>query len=209
MDKKSNAVATTITIILTCLTVVSLYYLSEAIAAHQELLREIKQNRELLEASQKALEEKMLELQQKQNVPVTKISNSWSWQSIAIGVGFGVVIIGLMGLGYYTFSPPTDPNIDGINEASKTLSLIHDQIADLGNRGESIAVDRAQSISLIEQRDESLSHLADELGPLVKNIRENMDQLDANNDDQIERLDDLLSYTVNVIVKFIKTLTKK
>ena len=124
MDKKSNAVATTITIILTCLTVVSLYYLSEAIAAHQELLREIKQNRKLLEASQKALEEKMFQLQQKQNVPVTKISNSWSWQSIAIGVGFGVVIIGLMGLGYYTFSPPTDPNIDGINEASKTLSVI-------------------------------------------------------------------------------------
>lgn len=193
LNVKKHTVVITVTVILTCLTLGSLFYLSEAITAHQELLREVKANREALETSQKALQHKMALLVEKnKNLPVTEITHSFygiSWQTIAIGVGIGVVVIGLMALGYSSFSPPTDPNSTTLSDATNTLSLVHDQIANLGNKGDSITLDRARSISLIEQRHDFLSELAEQEAPMARETFVSMDKLDENH----RRLNDLLT----------------
>jgi hypothetical protein len=154
---KKNYVTIVFTIMLVCFTGISFYAFYEVVATHQELLREVERTRAALEASEKALQEKLLLLEKskvlKENVAVE------SWAHIAIKAVVIFAIAGLIVVIYQYWpidaTPPQNPDFGGINpDPYENPSLLKNEyfLKKTGSAMDSYTGDMGDSLNILKHR---------------------------------------------------------
>jgi hypothetical protein len=150
--------------ILTLLSLISVYFLIETFAAHQELLRQVAANKEALLESQRLLQEKVnslhSELPNTNTVSTAPNFYGITWSHVGMGLVIGIVVAAVIVGGNHYFFPPSGPDISTLGDIKDDLIIIDDKIVNLATKHEDLDLERVKTISLIEDRELFLSNLA-------------------------------------------------